>query len=94
MKCAWREKRAATKWQKCNRSAQKLTVAAAVTTTTTTTTDRVIPEMATEWPKKGANNDGEGGMQEEKAFRVSCKKPFNACCILLGYACPCLCMGE
>lgn len=93
MKRAWRETSAATKWQKCNRSAQKLTVAAAVTTTTTPA--RVIPEMATEWPKKRRKKTEEGeGKREEKAFRVSCKKPFNACCILLGYACSCLCMGK
>lgn len=91
MKRAWRETSAATKWQKCNRSAQKLTVAAAVTTTTTA---RVIPEMATEWPKKAQKNRSGRGEREEKAFRVSCKKPFNACCILLGYACSCLCMGK
>lgn len=67
------ETRAATKWQKCNRSAQKLTVAAAVTTTTTTTTARVIPEMATEWPKKGAKKQQRGwGRAREKKKRSEC----------------------
>lgn len=64
MKRAWREKSAATKWQKCNRSAQKLTVAAAVTTTTTAA--RVIPEMATEWPKKKAQKNRRGGEGERR----------------------------
>lgn len=66
MKRAWRETSAATKWQKCNRSAQKLTVAAAVTTTTTTTAARVIPEMATEWPKKAQKNRSGGGERGKK----------------------------
>lgn len=67
MKRAWRETSAATKWQKCNRSAQKLTVAAAVTTTTTAA--RVIPEMATEWPKKAQKNRSGGGKERRKSVQ-------------------------
>lgn len=69
MKRAWRETSAATKWQKCNRSAQKLTVAAAVTTTITAA--RVIPEMATEWPKKRRKKT-EVGEGREKKKRSEC----------------------